>query len=468
VSARVRILGWVALLLALAGAAEVLIQRRVMLDRHDDEVAAALRQEADELRVLAGGRDPATGEPFRGDVAAVFDTFLRRNIPAADEVYVTVVDGRPYKATLAPYELTGDEALVRRWAALDTTDRGEVSTPAGPVRYLAVPLSEAGRTAGVFVVASFLRGEREEIDQATRVGALVNGAVVVVAVVLAWVIAGRVLAPVRSMTHAARDLTDTDLSRRITVPESNDEIAELARTFNAMLDRLEQAFANQRAFLNDAGHELRTPLTIIRGHIEVGGDDPEERRETRALVIEELDRMGRIVDDLLVLARAEESDFLRREPFDLDVLTEDLLTNARALADRSWRLGGTGHAVVTADRQRLTQAVMNLADNAARHSRPGDPIELGSSVTGERATLWVRDHGPGIPLEDQARIFERFTRVDGGGRRPGQAGLGLAIVRAVAEAHHGGVVVHSRPGGGATFTITIPTGSEGARGCPGS
>jgi two-component system, OmpR family, sensor kinase len=461
VSARVRILGWVALLLALAGAAELLLQRRLLLDALDDEVGEALAQETEEVRVLAEGRDPQTGQPFGGDVVAIFDTFLRRNIPDEGEAYLTVVDGRPYKATQAPYRLDRDEALVRRWTGLREAERDEVSTPAGPVRYLAAPLSDGEHILGVFVVANFLRNELEEIDHTTRVGAIVNSSVLVIAGMLAWVIAGRVLAPVRTVTETARQLTETDLSRRIAVPTSNDEIADLARTFNSMLDRLEHAFANQRAFLNDAGHELRTPITIIRGHLELEGDDPAERRTNRALVLEELDRMGRIVEDLLVLARAEEPDFLRREAFDLDVLTTDLLSNARTLADRDWRLGGIGHSVLVADRQRLTQAVMNLLDNAARHTDPGEPIELGSSLANGQARLWVRDGGPGIPVEDQGRIFERFARAHDGHRKAGRAGLGLAIVRAVAEAHHGRVDVHSSPGTGATFTIAIPATAEG-------
>jgi HAMP domain-containing protein len=271
VSARVRILGWLVLMLGFAGTAEVLLQRRVLLDRLDDEVEEALRQEAEEVRVLAGGRDPETGDLFAGDVAAIFDTFLRRNIPSEDEAYVTLVGGRPYEATPAPYRLDRDRELVRRWASLRAADRGEVSTAAGPVRYLAVPLTDDASTAGVFVVANFLAEERDEIDDGTRAGALVNGSILVVGIALAWVIAGRVLAPVRAVADTARHLTDTDLSRRIAVPDSRDEVSELARTFNSMLDRLEQAFANQRAFLNDAGHELRTPITIIRGHVELEG-----------------------------------------------------------------------------------------------------------------------------------------------------------------------------------------------------
>ena len=168
------------------------------------------------------------------------------------------------------------------------------------------PLADASGTRGVFVVANFLRQEREEIDHATRVGVAVYASVLVLAVAVTWLVAGRVLAPVRMVTEAAKELTESDLSRRIPIGRAHDEIAELARAFNSMLDRLERAFRNQREFLDDAGHELRTPITIIRGHVEVEGDDPDERGVTRGVVLDELDRMGRIVDDLLVLAQAEQ------------------------------------------------------------------------------------------------------------------------------------------------------------------
>jgi signal transduction histidine kinase len=241
------------------------------------------------------------------------------------------------------------------------------------------------------------------------------------------------------------------------VPDTDDEIAELARTFNAMLDRLEAAFGNQRRFLDDAGHELRTPITIIRGHIELEGEDPDERRATRTVVLDELDRMARIVEDLLLLARAERTDFLRPERVDLDLLTTELFTKCRALADRDWRLSGTGLGIIEADRQRLTQAVMNLADNAVRHTAPGDVIELGSWLGGGEAVIWVRDTGPGVPADQQDRIFHRFARAQEGGRRAGTAGLGLAIVRSIALAHGGRVALDSRPGAGATFAIAIPS-----------
>lgn len=268
-SARVRILAWVVLLLAFAGAAALLLQRRVLLDQLDAGIERDLRQEVDEVRRLAEGRDPATGEPFAGDAAAILDTFLRRNIPDEGEVLLAFVPGRPPTATSAPYQLWEDAELVERWSALTDTERGEVATPEGPVRYLAEPLADGGDVQGVFVVAFLLDDLRAEIDDHLRVGALVYGGVMLVAVALAWLVAGRVLAPIRSVTDTAKKLSISQLGRRIDVPATDDEVAELARTFNAMLDRLEAAFANQRRFLDDAGHELRTPITVIRGHLEL-------------------------------------------------------------------------------------------------------------------------------------------------------------------------------------------------------
>ena len=145
----------------------------------------------------------------------------------------------------------------------------------------------------------------------------------------------------------------------------------MASTFNAMLDRLETVFKSQREFIQDTSHELRDPLTICRGHLELLGDDPEERRETLALVLDELDRMGGIVNDLQLLAEAEQTDFLRPEEIDLETLTHELAAKARALAPRQWELDDVGDGTLLADRHGLTEAMMNLAHNAVQHTEPG-------------------------------------------------------------------------------------------------
>jgi signal transduction histidine kinase len=276
----------------------------------------------------------------------------------------------------------------------------------------------------------------------------------IVGSILAWRLATRVLRPMTAVTDSARTISETDLSRRLPV-HGDDELARLAATFNGVLDRLEAAFVAQRAFLDDAGHELRTPITIVTGQLELLEEDPSRRDEALALVMDELDRMTRIVNDLLLLAKAQRSDFLRLDTVDVGALTAEVVAKAATLGERRWEREAVGRGVIVGDRQRLTEALMQLVDNAVKHTGPGAVVAIGSSVAGGDARFWVRDEGSGIAVADQERIFERFSRGSDGRRREG-SGLGLAIVRAIAEAHHGAVAVRSAPGEGAIFTITVP------------
>jgi two-component system, OmpR family, sensor kinase len=455
---RFRILLWYVLILGVALAASVLVVDRILVNQVDERIEDGLAQEAAELRRLARGRDPLTGKRFHSNVGRIFEVFLQRNIPAPNETYVTFRNGEPFKPAFRPppYRLDRDPELTARWANLSQPERSRVDTPAGTVEYLAIPLKAEGETRGVFVAAFFRDIELADIRPAVWGAAGVGLAALLVGSVLAWRVAEGVLRPVRLVTGTARSFSVGDLSKRIPV-RGRDEIALLATTFNEMLDRLDNAFAGQRQFLDDAGHELRTPITVIQGHLELLDDDPEERRKTIALVTDELQRMSRIVNDLIVLAKAERPDFLQFDTVDVAPLTEEVLAKARALAPRDWRLEAVARARVVADRQRLTQALIQLAQNAAAHTRDGDPIALGSELQNGEVRLWVKDSGPGIPPEEHQRIFRRFSRGREARRGSESAGLGLAIVRAIAEAHQGRVELQSRPGAGSTFTVVIPT-----------
>lgn len=452
---RGRLLTWYVVVLAVAIGAAVLVVRQVLIAQLDERIHQELVQEADEVRRLSRGRDPNTGEPFGARVRRIFEVFLQRNIPGRNETFLTIVGGRPFERSFRepPYRLDRDPELVARWAGLERADRGRVASPAGDVEYLAVPVRSGGRTRGVFVAAIFREPELDEIQRAIWGTVGVGVATLVIGSILAWRVIGGVLRRVRTVTDTARDFSG-DLTRRLEVT-GNDEISHLALTFNGMLDRLEELLETQRRFVDDAGHELRTPITVIRGHLELLDDDPEERARTLALVTDELDRMQRIVNDLLVLAKAERPDFLDLAPVPLDRLTEEVHAKATALGERDWRLQTAAAGIVIGDRQRLTQAVMQLAQNAVQNTREGAEIAIGSSMENGEARLWVRDTGPGIPVAQRDRLFARFSR--GAGRRKSEgAGLGLAIVRAIAEAHHGRVEVDSPPGSGATVSVVIP------------
>ncbi len=457
--ARTRILAAFVVLMTFSTVVSVIAMYEVFVVRSDARLEAALQQEVEEFRLLASGIDPNDGMPFAGhELPAIFELYDNRNVPGAGETILMFVGGRLYdtisRGVGGRLSLGRDEQS--RLARLREVEQGEFETPTETVRYLAVPVRTTGDTPrGVFVVAASLSGERDDVMEAMQLATLVLISVLLIASALAWVVAGRLLAPLRVLDETARSISETDLTRRIPVT-GEDEIAELSRTFNAMVDRLEGAFASQRAFVSDASHELRTPITIVRGHLELLGDDPEERRETVALVTDELDRMSRFVDDLLLLAKAERSDFLRVDDVELGALTDELLEKATGLGRRVWSLEARGEAVLHADRQRLTQALMGLAQNAVQHTADGDAIWIGSGVDGDEAALWVRDSGPGVAREDQDRIFDRFARAAGSRRRSEGAGLGLAIVRAIAEAHGGRAELSSRPGAGSTFTVVVP------------
>jgi two-component system OmpR family sensor kinase len=461
---RVRILLWYVLLLAAATVASVLVVRQVLLARLDERIDSDLTQETEELRRLSAGNDPETGQPFGNDVARILEVFLQRNVPSRNEAHLTFLDGQPYlrSRAVAPYQLDQDADLTAELGSVPETRFGTEETPAGPVRYVAVPLRVGGETRGVFVAAIFRDFEAAEVTPAVEAAAGVGLVVLLLGTILAWRLARRILQPVAAVRTTALTISESDLTQRIPVA-GRDEISMLAATFNRILDRLERAFRTQRAFADDAGHELRTPITIIRGHLELLDEDPRERRKTIGLVTDELDRMARIVNDLLILARAGQPDFLDMEVVDAQALTEEVHAKAAALATRRWEIDQVAHGRVVADRQRLTQALVQLAQNASSHTAEGDLVILGSAIVDGEARFWVRDTGPGIRQEDQKRIFERFSR-GADGRRTEGAGLGLAIVRAIAEAHGGRVEVHSRPGEGATFTVRLPVDQPEAPG----
>jgi two-component system, OmpR family, sensor kinase len=458
-SLRLSLVLYVVGLLALTVLVTVIAIRAVLVERIDERIERELVQEVEELRALAVGNDPVTGEPFADDVERILEVFFRRNIPLRNEVMLGLVDGEVVTAGGDLSLLAEDDqlpAFIDQWGAVDEAVRDQVETTAGPLEYLTIPLADAtGETAATFVVAVFADRVREEVADVVDVAALIGVIAVLVGSSLAIGLAGRILRPIRALSTTATRISERDLSDRIEV-QGNDEIAQLGVVVNTMLDHLEEAFASQRAFLDDTGHELRTPLTIIRGQLEVMGDDPGEWAEVKPLVLDEVQRMQRLVEDLILLAKASRPDFLRRADVHVGELTTEVHRKASALdAGITWRLGQTADAAVDGDRNRLTQALIQLAQNASVHCPPGSTVTIASSA-GEDIRLWVADDGPGIPQAEQDRLFERFHRGSLARTQSEGTGLGLAIVKAIADAHGGRLAVDSDTGRGARFTIVLP------------
>jgi two-component system OmpR family sensor kinase len=460
-STRVRSVAVTVVLLALAIGASVLVSRQLLLSRLDERIDRQLSAEVAELASLASdGVDPATGRPFE-DVAAVMRTKLQRSVPDRFETMLSIVGARvdARSAQPPPLRLDADPELVARLAATTQPSLGWAQTTEGAVRYAAMPVT-AGDVSGVFVVASFRDLEAAEVHETVGILALVGAGAAVVAGVLAWLLAGRVLRPLRLLAATSSRVSDRSLGDRVPV-RGDDDVSDVARTFNAMLDRLQTAFDDQRRFSDDAGHELRTPITIVRGHVELLSPDEEVREQQRALVLDELDRMARMVDDLLTLTRSGQPDFVRPASVDLAELTDELWGKVQALGGRAWLLESRAQGHVITDRQRLTQAFLQLAQNAVQHTREGDRIGVGLRREAGTLRLWVHDSGPGLPVEQRAHVFDRFAR-GGDARRTGPGvGLGLAIVRAVAVALGGTVRFEDPPDGtGALAVIVVPTETE--------
>jgi signal transduction histidine kinase len=250
----------------------------------------------------------------------------------------------------------------------------------------------------------------------------------------------------------------------------SEEVQVLAEAFNHMLDRLTDAFAGQRAFVADASHELRTPLTVIRGQLEVlaSQESPsgEELRRVQRLVLAEIARITRLVDDLLLLANTEQTEFLRLESIDVRSFVSELWDGVSLLAERRYELGPIPDGTLLADPDRLAQALRNLIGNAIEHTDQGVGIvRMGAQATGQgQIRFLVEDDGPGIAVHERERVFDRFHRTDPArDRASGGTGLGLAIVRAIVEAHGGRVSASQSPEGGARIVIELDRFSPSSR-----
>ncbi|MBI4336318.1 MAG: HAMP domain-containing histidine kinase [Chloroflexi bacterium] len=378
----------------------------------------------------------------------------------APEVYVQILT--PEGTVLARSSNLEGQSLPLPQGPLK---RGDFPASLGSVRMRALldPITAGGRNIAWVQVAASYR-EKERVLGRLR-WTLVTGGLGTVAAVglLGGALAGRALRPVSEMAETARAIAlSRGFSRRLGVSNPKDELGQLAQTFNEMLASLEEAYAAQQRFTADASHELRAPLTAIRGNLDLLDrirDMPEgERREALAQVRREVERLSRLVNDLLALARADAGQALVIRQVELDALLVDAHRQARSIAKGvSVRLGHLEPALVQGDEDRLKELLVILLDNALRYTPEGGSVTLSLNHEPPWVTVCVEDTGIGIEQKDLPHIFDRFWRADRArSRDSGGTGLGLAIAKWIVEQHGGEVLVASGPGQGTRFSVRLP------------
>jgi signal transduction histidine kinase len=346
---------------------------------------------------------------------------------------------------LPPLYTLGSGDVVRIDRTVLTVSRESLDSPVGEVQ---------------LVAASPLDGVRRSVD-AVQAGLLVAfPALLALVALLAWIIAGRALRPVEAIRTEVESISGSTLDRRVPVPESGDEVARLAHTMNDMLDRLEEAASRQQRFVADASHELRSPVTAIRTELEVAQRTagPDDWPAIAARLLAEEARLEAVISDLLLLATLDEGAALP-DPVAVDLAEEgreEARRRAPERADVAIEVDAPDAVVVQGSRTQLRRALANLLDNATRHARA--TVRLSVHERDGRARVLVDDDGPGIAEADRERVFERFVRLDGHRARDGGAGagLGLSLVRRIADRHQGTARVDTSPLGGARLVLDLP------------
>ena len=448
-----------ALVLALVLGAVVIALVRSFSASYESAAASAIGRQIDQFAVAASAR------PVTQNLRSFSVQFLQSHPLAAGDAVVVALIGAGLVVTGNTTPLIHD-AVVSRWFAHPPA--ATVAYPATiggvPMEIVGAPITSGTSAIGTFIAATDLSPFVAERSRVLNLSLAEGGVALLVGVASAFFLLRRLLRTIGAITATAAEIGSGPLEQRLGDQGTSDEVGELARTFDTMLDRLETAMDAQRRLLSDVSHQLRTPLTVVRGHLEVlgrtGVEDPTAVRETLDLVIDEIGLMANLIDRLLVLGRAMEPDLLELSRLELKEFLTGILQSVSVLAPRTFELGPTPAAEVYADRDQLRGAIVNLLDNAVRATASGGQIALGGEIDADSGDvrIVVEDSGTGIQPSERAAALERFARP--GARESGGSGLGLAIAKAVAMSHGGSISIDQSPSlGGARVAIALPRAS---------
>jgi len=470
-STRVRILAWVLVPVVMVLVLTLATSWTMLITDKQAEIDDHLSREATELALLATeGIDPVTSKPF-ASAESLLNLYISRTMTDNNETMFIVVDGQPVARTSdnPVTRLDRDNEFLTLVNTKTTTTLSSYESEVGTIRYIVVPVVtdlDSGALVGIIFQDLEFQAVR---DMIARLALIVLLALLSAAAV-GWIVAGRVLRPISHLRDAAHQINESDLNRTIDAAGSGTELEELAQEFNLMLARLQESFEVQRQFVDDAGHELRTPLTVISGHFDLIEADPSQRDASMLIIRDELERMSRMVRDLQALTRSNQSDFIKVAQANLSDLADALFVKASALADRDFSLAvqdkasskqaadpATNQATSwVLDEQRITQAVLQLVSNAVSHTTQGQEIRITISHKADQLEIAVEDAGSGIPLEARDRVTKRFSRGSEAARKGEGAGLGLALVSAIATAHGGELAITDSDLGGARVALLLP------------
>ena len=411
-----------------------------------------LEHSRDRIRELAAeGTDPSSGRPLE-DVSAVLRVHIQRTAEGPGEAELGFV-GTSSNTELVwvssdnvSFRPEKDAKLLKHVtsrAAASESVIETVRTPSSSYRVLVVPV-QGGSQHGALVHVIDLKVAESQLQR--TMAFYTAAAVFTVALVtgLAWFAVERLLRPIEQLRRATESIGEDDLTA-------------LAAAVNRMLDRVQTAVEAQRNLLDDVGHELRTPIAVVRGHLELTDPaDPGDVRQTQLLAIDELDRMGVLIDDLILLAKSAQSDFIAPVDTDVAELTEMVFDKSLALGERRWRLESVAFTRAMIDATRITQAWLQLVANAVKYSSHYSTVRLGSAVRDGRLLMWVGDEGIGIAAEEIEVVRQRFKRTANAQEMASGTGLGLSIVETIVAAHGGRLDIRSQVGQGSVFTMAIP------------
>jgi signal transduction histidine kinase len=456
-SARSNILGWILVPVILSMVATYLLSSVLLQNNLAVEIDERLDQEAQELYLLAERAiDPESGSAY-SSARDLLQLYIRRSVPDNLETIFVLVDGVVIERSSGPDlprldKVTEfiDDIKAREEPALANFKSGSEA-----VRFIVIPISGT-QDQGHLVAAIFTDRESEKVNATLAQLALLMLLALATATFAGWLVAGRILRPLRQLREITRRVTDGTVEERLAGFNPNQEIGAIASDFNSMLDRTALAFASQRRFVDDAGHELKTPLTIVRGHLDLIKVDPSETATSIAIIEDEVLRMTRIVQDLQTLTKSSQASFIRTSLVDPGEIVDEVFVKTSAIANRAWIIEAKSVQPYPIDRQRMVQALLQLVDNAIKHTSEKDSIVIGSRPVTDGIELFVGDSGKGIPEESRAFVQERFARGNWSSEDSEGSGLGLAIVDAIAKGHSGQVFIRTSNLGGAEVGIKLP------------